>query len=199
MDRDEIWAHTHRERRKLADFLETLSPQEWEQPSLCEGWTVRDVATHVIRSAQIGLVESVVGMVRARGSFNRLTYADAKRHSTRPVEAIVADYRVYDGSRHHPPGTSILDPLADVLVHTQDIALPLRRDVPMPADASRAAAERVWRMPFPHNARKRVAGHRLAATDTDWAAGEGRLVEAPMGRLLLVLTGRLDLDAVAGA
>lgn len=35
------------ERRDLADFLETLTPEQWQQPSLCAGWTVRDVVAHV--------------------------------------------------------------------------------------------------------------------------------------------------------
>ncbi|HEY0575297.1 MAG TPA: maleylpyruvate isomerase N-terminal domain-containing protein [Pseudonocardia sp.] len=30
------------ERADLADFLATLSPQEWEAPTLCERWRVRE-------------------------------------------------------------------------------------------------------------------------------------------------------------
>lgn len=190
MNRDEIWAHIHRERSKTADLLETLTPEEWEHPSLCAGWTVRDVAAHIIASPQAGWRETAAGLVRAHGSFNRAIHDDAKRRSARPTEEIVADFRRYDGSRRHPPGTSILDPLADVLVHTQDIAIPLGREVPMPPDAARAAAERIWRVPFPHHARRRLAGCFLVASDIDWVAGHGALVEGTMGQLLLLLTGR---------
>jgi uncharacterized protein (TIGR03083 family) len=35
------------ERRDLADYLDTLTEQEWEQPSLCPGWSVRDVVGHI--------------------------------------------------------------------------------------------------------------------------------------------------------
>ncbi|WP_211355003.1 maleylpyruvate isomerase N-terminal domain-containing protein [Blastococcus colisei] len=28
------------------DLLDDLSPKEWETPSLCDGWRVRDVAAH---------------------------------------------------------------------------------------------------------------------------------------------------------
>jgi hypothetical protein len=31
------------ERADLADFLATLSPQEWEAPTLCDRWRVREV------------------------------------------------------------------------------------------------------------------------------------------------------------
>src|SRR5829696_3067782 len=36
------------ERAELADFLQTLSPSQWEAPSLCADWRVRDVVAHVI-------------------------------------------------------------------------------------------------------------------------------------------------------
>src|SRR4051794_26661265 len=36
------------ERTELADLLATLRPEQWEAPSLCEGWRVRDVVAHVM-------------------------------------------------------------------------------------------------------------------------------------------------------
>lgn len=32
------------ERRDVADYLATLTTAEWDQPTLCPGWSVRDVA-----------------------------------------------------------------------------------------------------------------------------------------------------------
>jgi hypothetical protein len=55
----------------------------------------------------------------------------------------------------------------------------------------------VWESSFPFSARKRLAGHRLLASNAPWSAGEGELVEAPIERLLLLLTGRLRPQAVA--
>jgi uncharacterized protein (TIGR03083 family) len=190
MDRDEIWRVVDTERAALADLLATLSAAEWERDSLCAGWTVRDVAAHVISSPQATIGSVAVAMLRARGRFDRCLYDEAKRSSGRPVEQIVADYRRLAGSRRHPPGTTVLDPLLDVLVHTQDIALPLGRRHPMPVPAARAAAGRVWRLPFPFRARGRLRGLRLVATDTDWAVGTGPAVQGPMEAILLVLTGR---------
>lgn len=43
---------------------------------------------------------------------------------------------------------------------------------------------------WPFYARRRFRGRRLRATDIDWARGEGEVIEAPMGDLLLMLTGR---------
>ncbi len=36
------------ERRQLLELLETLSESEWAQPTVCEGWSVKDVALHIL-------------------------------------------------------------------------------------------------------------------------------------------------------
>ena len=36
-----------RQRRRFADVLSSLSPDQWELPSRCEGWRVQDVAAHL--------------------------------------------------------------------------------------------------------------------------------------------------------
>ena len=201
MEKAEVWRRIHSERAALADLLEALEPAEWNQPSLCEGWRVREVAAHVISSAQTGVMPLVGAAIRARGRFHRLTDLEAHRLAARPSSEIVADYRRLDGSRRHPPGTTVLDPLLDVLVHTQDIVVPLGRRHAMPVDAARAATGRVQRLPgFFFPSRKLVADVRLQATDTAWSAGSGPLVEGPMQALLLLMTGRHSaaLPAVSG-
>ncbi|HST71985.1 MAG TPA: maleylpyruvate isomerase family mycothiol-dependent enzyme [Kocuria rosea] len=190
MDRDAVWNAIQQERAALADLLETLTPEEWEHPTLCPGWAVRDVAAHVISSPQVGVADLIVILWRGRGNFDRSMYLDARSRGRQPVEAIVADYRRLEGSRRHPVTTSIREPLVDVLVHTQDIALPLGRRHPMPPEAARTAAERVWSMSFPFRARRRLRGLSLVATDVDWRVGRGPEVRGPMEALLLLLTGR---------
>ena len=34
------------ERRDLAALLDSLTPDQWASPSLCTGWSVRDVVAH---------------------------------------------------------------------------------------------------------------------------------------------------------
>jgi uncharacterized protein (TIGR03083 family) len=190
MNRKDVWRAVDAERAALADLLETLSADEWEHPSLCPGWTARDVAAHVISSPQASAGRVVVSMLRARGNVNRAIFQEAKRLAARPVEQIIADFRRYAGSRRHPIGTSYLDPLVDVLVHTQDIVIPLGREHVMPLAAARTAADKVWRVSYPFWARRRLDGFRLVATDVDWSAGAGRPVHGPIAALLLLLTGR---------
>lgn len=201
MDRDEVWRTIHAGRAAMADLLETLSDDELARPSLCAGWTVRDVAAHVISSPQATLRSTAVALWRARGSFNRLIDQETKRQGARPVEQIVADFRRLDGSRRHPPGTRSLDPLLDVLVHQQDIAVPLGRRHPMPVAAARAAADHVWRRRmFAFGGRGKLRGYRLSATDVSWTVGSGAPVDGPIEALLMLLTGRTaGLSRLTGA
>jgi uncharacterized protein (TIGR03083 family) len=190
VDRDEVWEAIGAGRLAAADLLAGLSAEEWERPSLCAGWRIRDVAAHLTLAPQTGLGTALVELVRARGSFDRMIHDTARRKATLPVERLVDEIRMIAGSHRLAPGTTQLDPLLDVLVHTQDIAVPLGRHLPVPPEAGRAAAERVWSMGWPFHARRRLAGRQLVATDTAWEAGDGPPVEGPMDAMLLLLTGR---------
>ena len=191
MDREQSWQVIAEQRLGLARLLEGLSDTEWEQPSLCVGWRVRDVAAHVAMAPRIpGLASMLADGIRARGSFNRLNHDIAVRHAARPTRDIVADLRTYADSRRLPVVTNYRNILFDILVHTQDIAIPLGRNYPMPLEAARAGADRVWTMGWPFWARRRLRGLRLLATDTDWSAGAGAELRGPIGMLLLLLTGR---------
>ena len=128
--------------------------------------------------------------MKARGNFDRFTMQDARTRSTRPTEQLVADLRAVAASRVRPPGTKPVDPFGDVLVHTQDVAVPLGLDVPMPIEPGRAVADRLWSMSFPFRARKRCDGLRLVASDADWANGSGDEVRGPLRSIVLVLGGR---------
>jgi uncharacterized protein (TIGR03083 family) len=190
---DAVWAATDRERASLADLLDGLTAQEWEQPSLCAGWRVREVAAH-LALAHTGLGPALLALGRAGGSFDRMVRDTALRHATAPTGQLVGEIRAMVGSRRRAPGITHLEPLLDVLVHGQDIAIPLGRPRPVPVEPAVAAATRVWTTGWPlstaFHARRRLRGLRLVATDAEWSAGEGERVEGPIGAQLLLLTGR---------
>ena len=191
MDPERSWELITAERRALADLLAGLTPAQWEAPSLCAGWRVRDVAAHVALTPQHpGIGGMAVGAIRARGDFHRLNHDLAVDHATRPSERLVSELREFAASRRKPPVTTLPNLLFDVPVHVQDVAIAVGREHPMPLDAARAGVERVWRMGWPFHARRRLHGRRLVATDSDWTAGEGEEVRGPTAALLLLLTGR---------
>jgi uncharacterized protein (TIGR03083 family) len=189
MDVDQIWRAIDHERAGLADLFDDLSPAEWSQPSLCSGWRVRDVAAH-LTLAHTPARRAAVDLVRARGSFDRMIRDTAVRAAARPVGTFAPRLREMVGSRRTAPFLTPLEPLIDVLVHGQDVAVPLGRHRSMPVDAAVAAADRVWHLGMPFHARRRLAGVRPTATDAEWSAGDGPPVRGPMAELLLLMTGR---------
>ena len=100
MDRDEVWRAIDAERSSVADLLDELSAEEWETPSLCAGWRVRDVAAH-LTLAQMGVRTAAVEILRARGDFNRMIRDSARRRAELPVEELsghdAADQRAHHG------------------------------------------------------------------------------------------------------
>jgi hypothetical protein len=102
----------------------------------------------------------------------------------------MTELRQHAGSRKIPVVSDPRNVLFDVLVHVQDIAIPLGIDLPMPVVPAAAGATRVWSMGWPFWARRRLRGLRLRASDTDWSAGAGAELQRPIGMLLLLLTGR---------
>jgi uncharacterized protein (TIGR03083 family) len=189
MDRGDVWQAIDTERLSLAEFLGDLAAGEWEAPSLCTGWRVRDVAAH-LTLAQIGMLPAAVATIRARGNFDRMIHDTAVRQAKLPLDQYAVLLRGMAGSRKKAPGVTHLEPLIDVLVHGQDIAIPLGRARAMPTEAAVAAVERVWPNLFPFRAARTLIGFKLAATDCTWSGGEGEVVEGPIEAILLLLTGR---------
>lgn len=202
MDRDQIWQVIDAQRTSLADLLDDLADDEWRQPSLCAGWTVRDVAAHLTLQ-QLGLAD-VIGMMRRwRGSLDRTSqYAACRLAAELSTTEIIGRIRGMVGSRRHNIGVTHRETLIDILVHGQDIAIPLDRRHDMPPAAAAVAASRVlsMRWPPPLPAVRTLAGFRLTATNIPWSVGDGPEVRGPMGALLLVCTGRLAaLPQLSGA
>ncbi|MCT2582879.1 maleylpyruvate isomerase family mycothiol-dependent enzyme [Actinophytocola gossypii] len=192
---------TRDERVSLADFFESLGDHEWRVPSLCDGWTVLHVAAHLTTSTRTTGWTMFTGMIRARGNWNRMVDDSARAQVARFTRAeLIARLRETAGSPRRTPGAALLDPLADALVHGQDVARPLGRDRPMPVEQTIAALDHVRTSRF-YGARKRFAGLRLTATDCAWSAGEGhRELRGPVGDLLMVAAGRpAGLAALSGS
>ncbi|MEO5663345.1 MAG: maleylpyruvate isomerase family mycothiol-dependent enzyme [Nocardioides sp.] len=192
METQAVWAHIHAERRALAATLTDLTPEQWQADSLCAGWTVQDVAAHVISHPQIGWAQMPAMVARNFGrSYNAMIFREVKRmgaSSTR--ESILADYATYDRSTRKVPTTTVLEPLMDCLVHHQDIVRPLglRRD--MHPEAAAVAADRARTLAFLSGSRKVVTSTRMVATDVDWVRGSGPTITGPIQELLMVCMGR---------
>jgi len=202
---DDYWAAVTTMRLAVADLLEELSAQEWDRPSLCAAWRVRDVAGHLSLVPTITTWEMVRVAPRALGNPHRINTLLARRYGDRPTDEIVARIREHADARGTARVLDARDSLFDVVVHSQDIALPLGRVVEVPVDSAAQGLDRVWGMGWPFRGRARLDGLELRATDADWRQGNGPVVAGPALALLLLLTGRTEAalpsltgDGVAG-
>lgn len=203
MDDVTVWAAVDRGRVAVVDYLEELPRSEWDHPSLCEAWTVREVAAHLTLAA-LPPWRLVPLALRYPGSTNRLIRDASKAVARRRSDAeILATLRGMIGLHRPFPGLTCREALIDIVGHTQDVTLPLGREVPVPPHEIAAAADRVVSYRGRGNAKVFRAlptrGLQLSADDHDWTHGEGDPVTGSMRDLFLVLTGRtVHLDRLAG-
>jgi uncharacterized protein (TIGR03083 family) len=178
------------ERGDLADFLGTLTEEQWQAPSLCSGWSVRQVAAHVISYDDLAL-PALLGRL-ARGGF-RLSGANPLgigAYEDLSTTELLADVRAHLRPRGFTAGAfGGAIALTDALIHHQDIRRPLGRPREVPTERLLPAldfAVRAKALP----SRKQVRDLRLVATDVDWTRGDGPELVGPAEAVLLAVAGR---------
>lgn len=199
----QTWTAVADRRRALADLLDGLDDTGWEARSLCERWRVRDVAAHLAMtpSGEPRPTTMLRALLRDRGRLWAAGAEVAVAYSARRSQGeIVRELREGAASRTRPVFVVADNILLDLLVHGQDIAVPLGLTHPVPRDQGDVALRRVWEMGWPFHARRRLAGVTLRSEDGRWREGTGPEVHGAAGDLLLLLTGRTDaaLDRLAG-
>jgi uncharacterized protein (TIGR03083 family) len=71
------------ERADFAAFLATLPPEQWQAPTLCPRWRVRDVVAHVISYDDLDM--RGLRALAARGRFRLSRVNDAALAGTTPA------------------------------------------------------------------------------------------------------------------
>ncbi|GAB3886965.1 maleylpyruvate isomerase family mycothiol-dependent enzyme [Terrabacter terrigena] len=197
-DLDLIWSEVDDQRLRTVAMLEGLTDDQWDHPSLCEGWTVRHVAAHLTLQRQhladvVRFMAAHPSLLRA-GSLNRMIDRTARLQAALPTDEIINLIRAGIGSRRHNSFIAPAGSLSDTLVHAQDIALPLGIELEMRPVAARIAVDHIYatRHGWTGSVFRQLPldGYRLVATDVDWSAGAGPRVAGPAGALLLLVTGR---------
>ncbi|MFI5627106.1 maleylpyruvate isomerase family mycothiol-dependent enzyme [Nocardioides sp. NPDC051685] len=177
------------ERHDLADFLETLTPEQWDRRSLCQGWTVRDVVAHLISYEEVGMLRFIGGFVRHGFRFGSMNERRLEEFGSRTPAELVA----YVRSHAKPSGpTAVADArigLTDGLIHHQDIRRALGRPRQVPPERLAPVLDFAMIAP-PLPAKQNVQGLRLMATDLDWSHGSGVEVTGPGEALLMAVCGR---------
>jgi uncharacterized protein (TIGR03083 family) len=186
------------EREEFASFLEGLSPQQWESPTLCELWTVRDVAIHTVSYDELSTRGLVGRFLKGRLSIDRINALGVADYADRSPEAITALIRAHTEPHGLTGGFDGRIALTDGMIHQQDIRRSLGIPRAIDPQRLRTALDFARFAPTIRGA-WHARGVRLVATDMDWSHGKGPEVRGSGEALLMAMAGRrAALDDVDG-
>ena len=179
------------ENADFSTFLHSLPEADWERPSLCDGWRVRDVVGHILYGNEMRLSTLPFRLARYGFSSDRSGKAySIARAEGQPVAALLRDF----DARDPWAGTCRVFPakltLLDRLVHHQDIRRALERPRTIPAERLVAVLDATPKLGTVFGARQRTRGLHFAADDVEWQWGEGPTVSGPGEALLMTMLGR---------
>jgi uncharacterized protein (TIGR03083 family) len=175
------------ERADLHAFLSTLTPQQWDKPSLCSGWTIKDVVAHMISYEELGTMGLIKRFVKGRiVRANEVGVDEFAALSPQELLEFLGNHLTPHGLT---AGFGGMIALVDGTIHHQDIRRTLGQPRTIPADRLGRVLGLV-----PGNPRlgagRRIRGLRLRAIDIDWEHGRGPEVTGPGEALLMAMAGR---------
>ena len=184
-----MWDTIAAERGALAQDLEGLTAEQWNTPSLCAGWTVREVLAHQSGTASLTPPMLFVRLASSRFSFDRFAGREIQRHLGATPADTLAEFRSLQHSTKSPPGPRAAW-LGETVVHSEDIRRPLGIVHTYQPDAVRQVIDFYKTSNTLLGTKDRIAGLTLRATDTDWSHGDGPVAEGTLLDLLMAATGR---------
>jgi uncharacterized protein (TIGR03083 family) len=179
------------ERRDFVDFLGGLSAQQWEQPSLCHLWRVRDVVAHVVSYEELSRWQLVRRFVRGGLVPPRINAIGVSEYAPRSPEQLTQLMRTSIPPRGLTSAFGGMIALVDGMIHQQDIRRPLGQPRAIPPDRLHRVLNYALTAPTTRGAH-RTRGVRLVATDLDWSHGDGVEVTGPAEALLMAMAARPD-------
>jgi len=195
----DLMALAEEERTDLLALLRDLTDDQWNAPSLCTKWRVRDVAAHVVSYDELSTLTTVGTFIRGGLRVSGVNAVALQRYDDLGPPAIIDLLARNLRPSGLPKGFGGGIALTDGTIHHQDIrrALNLPRTIP----AHRLVPVLDFALGAPTlPAKKNVKGVALIATDVDWTSGTGQEVIGPGEALLMAIAGRpAALDELSGA
>ena len=172
----------------FVELTEGLTSEQWQLPSLCSEWTVRDVVVHAaFHTHRAGLTETLRSFVTPTDKY--MAQLIAREHGE-TIEGLVA----WLASPAPAAARESAVNLCELVIHQQDVRRPLgvRREFP----------EATLRLCLDHcttrlgatfvvgNARRVGRGLRLTARDLGWSKGDGPEVVGTGDAILMAVARR---------
>jgi uncharacterized protein (TIGR03083 family) len=176
----------------LAERLAELNDGQWNSPSLCAQWRIRDVLAHLTAGAEgaFGVGAILPGMLRHGFNFNRWVAADGQGRGQQDPVLILKALRNAADSRRASDGARSAAGFMHVVIHGQDMCRPLGITRDLPEAHLIPVADFVKEDRHRFGAKKRIAGLELRATDMDWSHGHGPEVTGSAEALVMMMAGR---------
>jgi uncharacterized protein (TIGR03083 family) len=186
----ETWSFIHGQRAEFAETLATLSTEQWDSPSWCAGWSVRETVGHVVAAAEQTPANFYKELASASFRFTTFTERGAKRFGAFAPEDLIHRLQARTSTTNHPPAP-IMAMLGEIVVHGEDVRRPLGLGGHQVPEAALVGLADSWKKSnLLIGAKRRVAGLALRATDVSWAHGDGPEVSGPLHSLVLAMVGR---------
>ncbi|MGH3562714.1 MAG: maleylpyruvate isomerase family mycothiol-dependent enzyme [Mycobacterium sp.] len=186
------------EREEFTGLLDGLTPEQWEHPTLCERWRVRDVVAHAFGFDEFSRTQVIGLFLRGRLSFDRINGLGVAEYAGRTPEELCAMVHAHRQPRGLTAAFGGMIALVDGMIHQQDIRRPLGRPRDIPAARLHTVLDFARYVPVVRGA-WRARGVRLVADDLDWTAGKGPEVHGSGEALLMAMAARrAALDDLTG-
>jgi uncharacterized protein (TIGR03083 family) len=174
----------------LADLLDATTDAQWDTPSLCAGWRVREVIAHMTMAARYSEEAFMAELRRCEFDFGRLSNEVAGRDAGLPTGDLVANLRSEVMQHWTPPGGGYHGALNHVVIHGLDVTVPLGVPRRSPDDTIRIVLDDLTKGAVSERFGTTIEGRSLQAADLDWSYGSGPVLRGTAEDLALMLCGR---------
>jgi uncharacterized protein (TIGR03083 family) len=187
---NEIEALIDTERTRLLRVLEKLDNEQWNAPSLCAGWRVRDVVVHLLMPYHLSVPRFLSKMAAAGFKFDKMAYRWATGDA-RPNGDILDALRDTVDGRFRIPGAPPEAPLCHLVIHAEDIYRPLGIDHTINQQSANIVLEQLTTPEARRSLKPGLLdGLAFSAHDTGWSYGVGAEVVGSASALITTLSGR---------
>jgi uncharacterized protein (TIGR03083 family) len=179
------------ERRHMADLFAGLTEEQLTRQSLCDAWTMHEVAAHLATYLRFGKLKILACLLAYAGDFAPGNQKLARWYARRSTADLVEMLRRNAESRTTPPRSGYDPVLADLVLHDLDVRIPLGITRDIPEDRLAVTFCYLATAPSPgYPFGTRLRDLRFETTDTGWRTGAGAVVRGPAEAVVMAMSGR---------
>jgi uncharacterized protein (TIGR03083 family) len=181
------------ERQHMADLFAGLDEEQLTRQSLCDAWTMHEVAAHLASFLRFGQLKIYLCMIAYAGDFAPGNQRLATWYARRRPEDLIAQLRRDAAAKTTIPRSGYDPVLTDLVLHDLDVRIPLGIPRDLREDRLSVAFHHLSTVPSAGFAvDKRLQRLRFEATDTGWSSGDGAPVRGPAQSVVMAMSGRAE-------